>query len=70
MGLVTYVKAGPGKIFVLTDKGRQIGRIAVKYDNGRAAFNGKYQRSAPKAWLEQGYIEEKDCGGNGNGIKG
>lgn len=54
------IHANEGKVFVLTDKGRQISRIRAKYTIGNSSFQEKYQRSAPKAWLDNGWIEEKE----------
>lgn len=54
------VHANEGKIFVLTDKGRQISRIKAKYTIGSHCYRETYQRVAPKAWLDNGWITQKD----------
>jgi hypothetical protein len=56
----TFTHVSDGKIFVLTDKGRQIGRIRGKYIPGSMTFQEKYQKHAPLAWVQNGWIEEVD----------
>lgn len=58
--MVEYIHPDPGKIFVLTEDGKRITRVKAKYVAGTAQFNEKYQYTAPKKWLDIGWIEERE----------
>lgn len=62
--MVTYAYPKPGNIFVLTPIGYAIGRVRVKYDNEEK--NRRYSHVAPQAWLDKGWIIEKEADSNGN----
>lgn len=57
--MTEYVHSENGKIFVLTEKGMADSRIRAKYTEG-PQFQEKYQRVAPKRWLNEGFIKEKE----------
>ncbi len=48
-------KAGEGYEWRLTDKGKAIGRIAIKYDDSYP--NKQYRNSCPVSWVNEGYVE-------------
>lgn len=58
--MVEYIHPATGKIFVLTEDGKSITRVKAKYVAGTAQFNERYQRTAPKKWLDSGWIEERE----------
>lgn len=58
MNVVVY--ASEGKVFVLTDKGRQISRIKAKYTVGNHGYRETYQHIVPKAWVDNGWVVQKD----------
>lgn len=53
-----------GKKFVLTDAGKQIGRVAVKFDITKPAYHKEYKHVVPESWVTKGWVEEVDEGEN------
>lgn len=51
------IHAGNGKKFVLTDKGKEVGRIAAKYANDTAHY---YDHCVPELWVKNGWVEEAE----------
>jgi len=52
-----------GKMFILTDIGKQIGRVAVKFDSTNLAYHKEYKHAVPEAWVIKGWVKEVDEGG-------
>lgn len=47
-----------GKKFVLTNTGKQIGRVAVKFDSTNKGYHKEYSYVVPESWINKGWVEE------------
>lgn len=54
MNIHTHAK--PGNRFYLTDKGKEVGRIRVKFETS----NTQYWHTVPQAWIDNGWVVEKE----------
>jgi len=60
MNVIKY--SAEGKKFVLTDAGKQIGRVAVKFNKNKPAYHREYKHAVPESWVTKGWVEEVDEG--------
>ena len=51
------VKAQPGYVFILTDKGKENPKVCSKY-NPDYIHRDQYKYSVPEKWIEEGYVVE------------
>jgi hypothetical protein len=54
--MVKYAKPRPGYKFALTQKGFEVGKVRVKFDEKTGP--SQYRKAVPEKWVNEGYVVE------------